>query len=81
MTTAATFVRLSVALISVINASAALTLPQTRARFGITTPVAATASHQRRAQIRRQRPPRVPRRQPNDQDPTEAFARGAAAEL
>jgi len=68
--------RLGIALISFANATAALTLPRVPAA---TCAGAIEAASYRRMDVKVQRPPRVPRREPFVADPAEAPAAGGDA--
>jgi len=78
MPTAPTLVRLAVALVSVANASAALTLPKGIADAAAKAAVVMGPGDARRSALKLQRPPRVPRRERSDREHVEAFARSSA---
>jgi hypothetical protein len=71
--------RLAVALISVINASAALTQPNAVAPGRLT--LIAEPSRGRGSPLRKVRPPRLPRREPTKFELREVAASGSAADL
>jgi hypothetical protein len=75
MPTAPTLTRLALALVSVANATAALSLPTALARTCVGASPAAAAAQLRGGPFRLQRPPRVPRRERADHE----YAEGAAA--
>ncbi len=78
---APTLARLAVALISVVNASAALTQPNAIAATSSRLTLAADASGGRGAPLKRPRPPRMPRRDPTNFELREVAASGSAADL
>ena len=78
MPTAPTLVRLAVALVSVANASAALTLPKALVGAAAKPGVATGAHDAREAALKLQRPPRVPRRERSDREHAEVLARSSA---
>ncbi|HXE69542.1 MAG TPA: hypothetical protein VN523_09280 [Hyphomicrobiaceae bacterium] len=78
MPTAPTLARLAVALVSVANATAALTLPKSIAGASPKASFAMGARDARGATLKLQRPPRVPRRERSDREHADAFARSSA---
>ncbi|MFZ0849674.1 MAG: hypothetical protein WAO08_10790 [Hyphomicrobiaceae bacterium] len=80
MTTAPTVTRLAIALISVVNASAALTLPKAISGASPAGLLAAAAGGRNGTELRMQRPPRLPRRDPASREWPDATARQAGGE-
>ena len=77
MPTAPTLARLAVALVSVANATAALTLPKSIAGASPKASFAMGARDARGATLKLQRPPRVPRRERSDREHADALSHGA----
>jgi hypothetical protein len=77
MPTAPTLVRLAVALVSVANASAALTLPKALVGAAAKASLATATRDARESALKLQRPPRVPRRERSDREHAEVFARSS----
>jgi len=78
MPTAPTLARLAVALVSVANATAALTLPKAIAGALPKASFAVATGDLHGAGLKLQRPPRVPRRERSDRENVDYFARSSA---
>jgi hypothetical protein len=79
MLTAPALTRLAVGLVSVANASAAVSLPKPPAAATIGAQAVASAAQPRAAFSRLQRPPRVPRRERAGHEFADAAAAGGTA--
>ena len=78
MLTAPTLARLAVALVSVANATAALTFPKATAGALPKASFAVATRDAHEAGLKLQRPPRLPRRERSDREHADAFARSSA---